>query len=192
MEQYITKATVIAEIERRRDAALMRQQNLDAIGQETTHNEMVASELNRIISFIDTLEVKEVDEKLAKTYLQVFDKKFPILLTLKGKQLDKFKNFLNRCQQIFGLQEWGIHPIQAKLFEKLTLLWAAWGAEHLQGIGNANGEFDRCGLTWQDIKGIAEIGNDFMNSEESNDLDEEEYYTGILKKFLGKKVGEKL
>lgn len=188
--ELIEKSAVVAEIERRRDAALMRQQNLEAIGQETTHNEMVASELNRIISFLDTLEVKEVNEELAKSYLQVFDKKFPILPTLKGKQLDKFKNFLNRCQQIFGLQGWGIHPIQAKLFEKLTLLWAAWGAEHLQGIGKADGEFDRCGLTWQDIKDIAEIGNNFMNGEESDDLNEEEYYTEILKRFIEKKGGE--
>lgn len=60
--KLIDKAAVVAEIERRRDAALTRQQNLEAIGQETTHNEMVASELTRIISFINTLEVKEVEE----------------------------------------------------------------------------------------------------------------------------------
>lgn len=45
-------------------------------------------------------------------------------------------------------------------------------------------------LTWQDIKDIAEIGNDFLNSEDSNDLNDEEYYTGILKRFIGKKGGE--
>lgn len=60
MAQYINKSAVVAEIERRRDAALMRQQNLVAIGQETILNEMVASELNRIISFLGTLEVKEI------------------------------------------------------------------------------------------------------------------------------------
>ena len=38
-------------------------------------------------------------------------------------------------------------------------------------------------LTWQDIQCIAETGNDFMNSEESDDLTEEEYYTAILDKF---------
>jgi hypothetical protein len=47
----------------------MRQQNLEAIGQETVLNEMIAFELNRIISLIDTLEVKEVDlEKEQKKY----------------------------------------------------------------------------------------------------------------------------
>ena len=186
MKTYIDKSALVTEIERLQDTTIENGHF------RSQYYEGIFDGLSSLERFIDTLEVKEVDESLAKVYLQVFDKKFPILLTLKGKQLDKFKNFLNRCQQIFDLQEWGIHPIQAKLFEKLTLLWAAWGAEHLQGIGNANGEFDRCGLTWQDIKDIAEIGNDFMNSEESDNLNEEDYYTGILKRFLGKKGGEKL
>jgi len=70
MAHYIDKDALVAEIERRRDAALMRQQNLEAIGQETVLNEMIAFELNRIISFIDTLEVKEVDlnKEIANQY----------------------------------------------------------------------------------------------------------------------------
>lgn len=59
----IDKDTLITEMERRRDAALMRQQNLEAIGQETALNEIVAFELNRIISFINTMEIKEFDLK---------------------------------------------------------------------------------------------------------------------------------
>ena len=61
MTQYIDKSALVAEIEKRRDAALARQHNLKAIGQETVLNEMIANELNRIISFLDHLEVKEVD-----------------------------------------------------------------------------------------------------------------------------------
>lgn len=92
------------------------------------------------------LKLKKIEQKpseslsekeLVESYLAVFDKKYPILPTLKGKQLADFKNFLNKCQQEFGLKEYGIHPAQAKLFEKLTLLWATWGAEHLQGIGKS-------------------------------------------------------
>ena len=79
--------------------------------------------------------VSEPNKELAETYLAVFNKKFPILPSLNGKQLADYKDFLNKCQQIFGLKEWGIRPIQSKLFEKLSLLWAAWGAEHLQGVG---------------------------------------------------------
>ena len=68
MEKYIPKSALIAEIEKRRDAALARQHNLESIGQETVLNEMVAHELNRIISFLDTLEVQEepASEDLAK------------------------------------------------------------------------------------------------------------------------------
>ena len=60
-EQYIPKSALVAEIERRRDAALMRQRNLEAIGQETCLNEMIANELNRVLQYTENLEVKEVD-----------------------------------------------------------------------------------------------------------------------------------
>ena len=41
-------------------------------------------------------------------------------------------------------------------------------------------------LSWQDIRKIAEIGEEFMNSEESDNLSEEEYYTAILDKLKEK------
>lgn len=74
MEQYIPKSVVLEWLKRRRDAALMRQQNLESIGQKSVINEMVANELDRIISFINTLEVKEVG--LEKEYEAEFDKDF--------------------------------------------------------------------------------------------------------------------
>ena len=92
----------------------------------------------------------EPQKGLAESYLAKFDEKFPILPTLKGKQLADYKNFLNKCQQIFGLRYWGIRPIQAKLFEKLSLLWAAWGAEHLQGLGQTDGDMDNEILMWSE------------------------------------------
>lgn len=61
MTHLIDKDALVEEIERRRDAALMRQQNLESIGQESVINEIVANELNRIISLINIIEVKEVD-----------------------------------------------------------------------------------------------------------------------------------
>ena len=144
MTQYIDKAAIIAEIEK-----IMDEEKESINSFEHHKNESEKQRYNarmalmeHILHFLDTLEVKEVNEELAETYMQVFEKKFPILPTLKGKQLDKFKNFLNRCRQIFGLQEFGIRPVQAKLFEKLALLWAAWGAENLQGIGQVEGEPD--------------------------------------------------
>lgn len=55
MEKYIPKSIVLAEIEKRRDSALKRQRSLEAIGQGSVFNEMIAHELNRIISFINSL-----------------------------------------------------------------------------------------------------------------------------------------
>lgn len=99
----------------------------------------------QILAYLENLKDQPAEEDssekgLAECYLSKFDEKFPILPTLKGKQLADYKNFLNTCQQVFGLKEWGIHPTQAKLFAKLTLLWASWGAEHLQGIGAIDGD----------------------------------------------------
>jgi hypothetical protein len=45
-------------------------------------------------------------------------------------------------------------------------------------------------LTWQDVRLISEIGEDFMNSEESDSLNEEEYYTEILRRFKAQKGEE--
>ena len=46
-------------------------------------------------------------------------------------------------------------------------------------------------LTWEDIKLISEIGEEYMNSEDSDDFweneDEEKYYNEILKRFLKEK-----
>lgn len=61
MAQLIDKDALLAKIIKRRDAALTRQHNLKSIGQESVLNEMIANELNLIISLINTLEVKEVD-----------------------------------------------------------------------------------------------------------------------------------
>lgn len=94
-----------------------------------------------ILSFLDTLEeVKDmnfetdIERRYVKCHIDIFDKKFPIMPTLEGQYLHDYKNFLNTCQQIFGLKWWGMHPTQAILFEKLTLLWATWGAYHLKGL----------------------------------------------------------
>lgn len=55
-----------------------------------------------------------------------------------------------------------------------------WIAEHFFELGLFST------LTWQDIRLIAEIGNDFMNSEESDNLTDEAYYSAILDKVREK------
>jgi hypothetical protein len=172
MAHYIDKAAVVAEIERK-----INEINLDIIEdwRYRLQREHDIEVMKDILSLINTLEVKEVSEELAETYMQVFEKKFPILPTLKGKQLSKFKNFLNKCQQIFGLQEFGIRPVQAKLFEKLTLLWAAWGAENLQGIGKIEGE--------PDVVKEVDLENECKNYLENNfnSVEEpDEFFTTVM------------
>ena len=56
MNKYIDADKLIAEIEKRRNNALERQKNLEKIGQETVLNEMIAFELNKILSIIDSLQ----------------------------------------------------------------------------------------------------------------------------------------
>lgn len=105
-----------------------------------------AGAFTSILSFINALEVTGVDletdaeREYVKCYIDIFDKKFPIMPKLKGQYLHDYKNFLNTCQQIFGLKYWGIHPKQAILFERLSLLWATWGAQHLKGLFEMSSE----------------------------------------------------
>ena len=63
MKNYIDANKLKAEIERLRDTALERQKNLEKIGQETVLNEMIVFNLNKILSFIDSLlqEQSEAD-----------------------------------------------------------------------------------------------------------------------------------
>lgn len=66
MKQYIDKADIVAEIEK------IKNKLLDHIICESDKEWAIrtAHQLNRIISFLDTLEVKEVDlEKEARHYL---------------------------------------------------------------------------------------------------------------------------
>ena len=64
--KYIDADKLISEIERKRDSALERQKNLEKIGQETVLNEMIAAELNRLISFVASLQQEQPDVDLEK------------------------------------------------------------------------------------------------------------------------------
>ena len=57
-------------------------------------------------------------------------------------------------------------------------------AKHFYKLGLSNQ------LTWKDIKLISEISDDFMNSEDSDNLNNEEYYTEILNRFKAQKGKE--
>ena len=76
MKKYIDAEKLIAEIEQRRNNALERQKNLENIGQETVLNESIAFELNKILSFITSLQ-QEQPEGLHFTPLNRLIQKIP-------------------------------------------------------------------------------------------------------------------
>jgi len=136
MGQLIDKAAVVAEIKSYKDSFCDRNGYLE----DSETNGLTYDTLCELEDSIDSLEVKEdnlLTEKqnekvLAEIYINTFDKKFGNKLpNLKGKQLADFKNFINRCEQTFHMNYFAIHATQGKLFEKLALLWAIWGKEHL-------------------------------------------------------------
>ena len=57
--KYIDSEKLIAEIKRRRDSALERQKNLEKIGQKTVLDKMIAFNLNKILSFITSLQQEQ-------------------------------------------------------------------------------------------------------------------------------------
>lgn len=125
----IDKDAVVDEIDRR------LHQLTDA-----AFDSMIGRNLIEIKDFIDTLEVQEdnlltekkTEKELAELYISIFDEKFGNKLPrLKSKQLADFKNFINTCEQIFHIKYFDYHATQGKLFEKLALLWAVWGKNHL-------------------------------------------------------------
>lgn len=139
MEQYIKKSALVAEIERRMKNLT---HEMSKFYYASNYNEwkFAVNEYKSLISLINALEVKEdnlltekkTEKELAETYLRIFDKKFSDKLPkLKGKQLADFKNFINTCEQMFSMKYFGIHSTQGVLFEKMALLWAVWGQEHL-------------------------------------------------------------
>jgi len=132
MAQYIDKSALVTEIEKK----TRTEQGYSSEDAECGYRDCA----REILSFLNTLEVKEDDlltekknEKvLAGIYVNTFDKKFGDKLpNLKGKQLADFKNFINTCEQAFHMKYFDCHATQGKLFEKLALLWAVWGKEHL-------------------------------------------------------------
>ena len=123
--KLIHKDTLIAEIEKRKHRNIL--------------NEGAFEEDIDILSFINHLEVKEVDlEKELNGYGYHYDY---ISLADRKELVDFAKHFFE-----LGLK--ASNP-----------------------------------LTWQDVKLLSEIGEDFMNSLESNSFSEEEYYQEILKRF---------
>ena len=142
MARYIELDAVMAEIERRIESCAKQREDMLNVQCHTLADDASArmGELNCLQDFIGTLEVKDdnlltekkIEKELAEAYISIFDKKFGNKLPkLKGKRLADFKNFINTCEQTFHIKYFDYHATQGRLFEKLALLWAVWGQEHL-------------------------------------------------------------
>ena len=73
MTQYIDKSALVAEIERRKSQFMSQADDFHSLGmkEKKDHFAVLASNMYSILSFIDTLEVKEVDlEKYYHDFLQ--------------------------------------------------------------------------------------------------------------------------
>lgn len=84
MAQYIPKSTVMAEIEKRKNQFVSQAESFRKIGkkEQESYFAALASNMNSLLSFLDTLEAKEVssknpDEQMIAKYL--YEKKgYPI------------------------------------------------------------------------------------------------------------------
>lgn len=148
----IDKDALVTEIKRYKHKADERLKIKGRSLAEDCKDSALQNLCGNLLHFIDTLEVKEdnlltekvIERELAEAYINVFDKKYK-LPKLKGKQLHDFKNFINTCEQTFSMKYFDYHATQGKLFEKLALLWAVWGKEHLSTEvkeGDLKKEFD--------------------------------------------------
>lgn len=135
MAEYIEKSTLVDVIKKR-----IKHNHERACIDKSPCMAGREEEDKDILSLLDALEIKEDDlfieekteRKLAEAYISIFDKKFGNkLLKLKGKRLAEFKNLINTCEQTFCMKYFDYHATQGKLFERLALLWAVWGKEHL-------------------------------------------------------------
>lgn len=146
MAHLIDKAAVVAEIEKLKGENKPNSKSISEYVKGGVYGFDMA--LEKVLSNLDTLEVKEADLK---------------------KEIDSWYYHLNIPENCNIPQT----TIVIDIIEKT--------AKHFFELGLSSQ------LSWQDVKRLAEIGETFMNSEESDNLSEEEYYTEILNKFKAQK-----
>ena len=100
MRRYIPAKKLIEYIESRRDGALERQKNLERIGQETVLNEMIAAELNRLISFITSLQQEQPEVDLEKE-MEKFGERWPYPASFDGYDKDWVDELVEECAKHF-------------------------------------------------------------------------------------------
>ena len=132
MAHYIDADKLISEIERKRDSALERQKNLEKIGQETVLNEMIAAELNRLISFVTSLQQEQPEADLEKE-IETYFKGWYMDETDQGYILhtpDDHAGLMSVKQVARHFAEWGrkqvlqeLYKGKIKPFDKIAAVW---------------------------------------------------------------------
>jgi len=131
MAQYINKSTVMAEIEKLQLCTMDEHMNFYSAEAQGEYNA-----LSKLESFLDTLEVKEINEELQGLEKEVAEgtvnrinkKRIPI--ELKGEVKAKFKNeFHTMWQTIHGIS---FANVAKPILERLCLHFAAWGVYNLK------------------------------------------------------------
>ena len=130
MRRYISAKKLIEYIKSRRDGALERQKNLERIGQETVLNEMIAAELNRLISFIDSLQQEQPVEGLEEEIKRMV---YDVVYDLNGPAIIGTSEYLS-VEDIADIArhfaEWGRKQVLQEIYEgkvkpvdKITAEW---------------------------------------------------------------------
>lgn len=129
-----------------------------------------------IKSRISDIEVSQktglIKKRDADKKILLFKSVLSLIDTLEVKEVDIEKEFTNYAKDILACD------VQ---FEPFTHLYNC--AKHFFELGLSSQ------LSWKDIELIDEIGMDFLNSEDSDNLNDEEYYTEILNRFKAQKGG---
>jgi len=135
MTNLIDKDALVAEIEKKLADILACRKDASTPDERIVLTNMLRL-CEEILSFLDTLEVKEVDNELQEIEKKVTEgfiervnkKRIPI--SLKGEKKAKFKNEFNTLwQTIDGVQ---FANVAKYIIERLCLHFAAWGAYNLK------------------------------------------------------------
>ena len=159
MAHLISKAALVAEIERRKekcdtfyDIALSNNAELAKVAIEEQKRQY-----NSLLSFINNLEMKDIEDlqglekEVAEDYVGLVNKK-RVPIELKGELKAKFKNEFNTLwQTVNGID---FANVARPIIERICLNFATWGFYNLSKIGDIKGnkEIDSIEVKGEDLK----------------------------------------
>ena len=160
----------------------------EAMEQYIKKSALVAEIERRLDELYDLLPDASKVENEAITILEACN-------TGKYTALESFRRFLDTIE----IKEADLEHEVESYWKQCDMTWCrdAYSMTHIRSmLSDIAKHFFELGikesnpLTWQDVKLLSEIGEDFMNSRESDSFSEEEYYQEILKRFKAQKGEE--